>query len=242
MLQTKFLTTLISFLIALSFVGCAEAGPQDVNQAEVEAIIKNYLMEHPEIIREALIELNEREDRASIVAVKNELHNDSRDYSYGPKNAKVTVVEFFDYNCSFCKQSTDWLQQVMKEHPNDVRVVFKELPILDRRTRTSRNAAKAALAAGRQGKYNEMHVMLMGGTNLDDKFINSSATKLGLNLQQFKKDMADPKLDEQIEDGLVLAASIPGLTGTPFFVINDKFLASGNTDALQNMLDTALSN
>ena len=241
--KLKLSTVLASALLFASMAGCAEAGQKSepANKAEVEKIVREYLLENPEVIEEALVLLDERRDRQSIVAVAQELRKDKRDFSIGPKNAKVTVVEFFDYNCTYCKQSTEWVQSIVKKYPNDVRVVFKELPILDRRTRTSRNAAKAALAAKKQGKYLEMHFALMDGTGLNEKFITSTAMKLGLNLKQFEADMANPKLDEQLEDAMILANQIPGLTGTPFFVVNDKFLASGNTVALQALLDEALA-
>ena len=141
----------------------------------------------------------------------------------------------------FCKRSTGWVQDVIKKHPNDVRVIFKELPILDRRTGTSRNAAKAALAAGKQGKYTEMHFVLMDGTALSDQFITSEAVKLGLDMKKFKKDMESEAFDEQLEDAMILANRIPALTGTPFFIINEKFIASGDTVKLQKMLDDALA-
>lgn len=241
--KLKTITILASALLFASMAGCAEAGQktEPANQAEIENIVRAYLLENPEVIEEALVLLDERRDRESIVAVAKELRQDKRDFSVGPKDAKVTMVEFFDYNCAFCKQSTAWVQSVIKKHPNDVRVVFKELPILERRTQTSRNASKAALAAKKQGKYMEMHLALMDGTALSEKFITASAVKIGLNMTQFKKDMADPKLDEKLEDDMYLASRIPGLTGTPFFVINDKFLASGNTDALQSLLEEALT-
>jgi len=241
--KLKITTVITSVLLFSTIAGCAEARQktEPSNQAEIEQIIRAYLLENPEVIEEALILLDARRDRDSILAVANELHKDKRDFSVGPKNAKVTMVEFFDYNCSYCKQSTAWVQNVMKKYPDDVRIVFKELPILERRTKTSRNAAKAALAAHKQGKYMEMHLALMDGTALNEKFITSAAVKIGLNLEKFNADMADPALDEQLEDGMYLASRIPGLTGTPFFVINDKFLASGNTAALQAMLDEALS-
>lgn len=245
--KLKITSLLASTLFFTSLAGCAEAGQKSeqtldlADKVAVEKVVREYLLENPEVIEEALALLDERRDRKSIVAVANELRKDKRDFSIGPKNAKVTIVEFFDYNCSFCKESTAWMQSVIKEHPKDVRVVFKELPILDRRTRTSRNAAKAAMAAHKQGKYMEMHLALMAGTDLNEKFITSTAVKVGLNLKDFEADMANPKLDEQLEDGMFLASRIPGLTGTPFFVINDKFLASGNTDVLQALLDDALS-
>jgi len=241
--KLKTTTLLTTTLLFSSMAGCAEAGQkaEPANKAEIEQIIRAYLLDNPEVIEEALVLLDERRDRDSIIAVADELRKDKRDFSYGPKDAKVTVVEFFDYNCSFCKQSTAWVQNIVKTYPDDVRVVFKELPILERRSKTSRNAAKAALAAGKQGKYMEMHLALMEGTALNSKFIKSTAIKIGLNLSEFEADMASPDLDEQLEDAMYLASVIPGLTGTPFFVINDKFLASGNTQALQIMLDEALT-
>jgi len=241
--KLKTTTMLTTVLLFSTVAGCAEAGQkaEPANKADIEKIVRAYLLDNPEIIEEALLLLDERRDRDSIIAVANELRKDKRDFSIGPKDAKVTVVEFFDYNCSFCKQSTAWVQNLVKRYPDDVRVVFKELPILDRRSKTSRNAAKAALAAHKQGKYMEMHLALMEGTALNSKFIKSTAIKIGLNLSEFEADMASPDLDEQLEDAMYLASVIPGLTGTPFFVINDKFLASGNTQALQVMLDEALS-
>jgi protein-disulfide isomerase len=234
----KTTTALTLALVLSSLSGCAEAGPAD--RVEVEKIVKEYLLENPEIIREALVVLQEREDRQSIANVAKELRNDPRDFSVGPADAKVTMVEFFDYNCTYCKKSTNWVQQVMKKHPKDVRIVFKELPILDGRTRTSRNAAKAAMAAQKQGKYLEMHLALMDSSVLSKDFINKTAKKLELDMTKFEADMKDRANDEQLESALILANRIPGLTGTPFFVINDEFLASGNTRALQIMLDNAL--
>ncbi len=235
--------TTLTLLLPIT-VSCAQADEPatSLSQVQIEKIVKSYLLENPEIIREALILLDEKEDRQSIQAVAKELRHDNRDYSIGSKNAKVTIVEFFDYNCGFCKKSTPWVQEIMAKYPKDIRVVFKELPILDRRTQTSRNAAKAAIAAHKQGKYAEMHFALMEGTGLSKNFIAAAAKRIGLNMKKFEADMQNADVDAQLEDNMYLASRIPGLTGTPFFVINDKFLASGNTEVLQAMLDEALAN
>ncbi len=237
-------TFISATLLFSSLAGCAQANqkPAPANKAEIENVVKSYILDNPEIIEDALRLLAEKRDRQSITAVGQELWFDKRDFSIGAKDAKVTLVEFFDYNCTYCKRTTDWLQDVIRKHPNDVRVIFKELPILERRTKTSRNAARAALAAKRQGKYSEMHFALMDGTNLNEKFINSAAIKLGLDMKKFHADMKTDAVEEQIEDTMFLASRIPGLTGTPFFVINTKFMASGDIAALQNMLDEALRN
>ncbi len=239
-------TTSAIAMIAMttSFSGCAQASEDKtaLSKSEIEKIVKTYLLDNPEVIRDALVILDEREDRQSIQAVAKELRHDKRDYSIGNKNAKVTIVEFFDYNCTFCKRSTGWVKEVMEKYPNDVRFIFKELPILERRTRTSRNAAKAALAAHKQGKYSEMHFALMDASDVSQKFINSTAIKLGLNMKQFEKDMKSEDLDTHLEDTMYLASLIPSLTGTPFFVINDQFLGSGDEAKLQSLLNEELAN
>ena len=239
----KFITATALSVSLLAITGCTQAGQsaaQDVNRANIEQIIQEYLLENPEILREALIELDKKEDRASILAVADALYKDPRDISIGPKDAKVTVVEFFDYNCGFCKTSSEWIKNVMDKYPDDVRIVFKELPILDGRTKTSRNAAKAALAAGRQGKYSTIHFSLMAERSLTEDRVLQITEKAGLDMEQLKKDMEDPKLERQLQDGLLLANRIPSLTGTPFFVINDDFIAGGNVKALDEMLQKAL--
>ena len=149
-----FLTTTIA-AIGLMTASCAEAGPTTtMSKAEIETLVKEYILENPEIIRDAIIKLQEKEAvqeqeiyRESIVSAKDALENDPRDPAIGPADAKVTIVEFFDYNCGFCKRATPWVEEAAKKYGDDVRVVFKELPILDDRTKTSRLASRAALAA-----------------------------------------------------------------------------------------------
>jgi len=132
------------------------------------------------------------------------------------------------------------VNKTIAAHPNDVRVIFKELPILDGRTKTSRNAAKAALAAHRQGKYLEMHTALMEASGLTPERIKSVAKDVGLNVKKLEKDMQDPELDVMLEDTLILANRIPALSGTPFFIINDMMIAGADTDRLQASLEAAL--
>ena len=239
-MKTFAATAIALALVAVSGCAQAESKGRDMKRGDVEKIIKEYLMENPEILREALIELDKKEDRAALAAVSDALFKDPRDVSIGPKDAKVTVVEFFDYNCGFCKQSSDWLKGVMEKYPDDVRIVFKELPILDGRTKTSRNAAKAALAAARQGKYSTMHFSMMNERSLTEDRVFALAEKAGLDMDKLKKDMKDKELDRQLEDGLLLANRIPALTGTPFFVINDDFIAGADKSKLDAMLEKAL--
>lgn len=229
-------------LSLLAFSGCAQATTSQGSpeRAEIETIIHEYLMQNPELVRDALEELERREEAAIMQSVQDAVARETRDMTVGPKNAKVTIVEFFDYNCGYCKRSTEWLNDVIDKHPKDVRVVFKELPILDRSTKTSRNAAKAALAAGRQGKYREMHFALMKASGLTADRIDTIAKKVGVDVAKMRKDMTDPEMEKYLEDTFGLASTIPDLTGTPFFLINDQFFAGADTDTLQEILDEEL--
>lgn len=225
----------------MSISSCAQAGPgPDVKEDDVKRIIKEYLMENPEIVRDALIELDRKEEAAAMAAVTNELRNDPRDIVIGPKNAKVTIIEFFDYNCGFCKRSTDWVKTTMEKHPNDVRVIFKETPVLDRSKKTSRHAAKAALAAARQGKYKAVHFALMDERGLTKERIRKIVEKAGLDMKKFDADMKDVQIEKHIEDTLDLAKRIPALSGTPFFMINDEYVSGANTPRLQDILEQEL--
>lgn len=234
------LIPLILALPLLTTSACAQDSRPKMSKTEIREIVREYILEEPEIIREALAELDRREKAQAMAALNPLLYDDPRDFSIGPKNAKVTVVEFFDYNCSYCKHTNAWVRSTIDKYPNDVRVIFKELPLLDRRTKTSRNASLAALAAARQGKYSAMHFALMNESNLAPERVESLAKKSGVDVEMMKKDMKDDKLSEQIEDVFDLARQIPELIGTPFFIINGEYVAGGDVDRLNVLLKTAL--
>ena len=242
-----FLMTSIA-AIGLMTASCAEAGPTtNLTKAEIETIVKEYLLENPEVIRDAIIKLQEKElaqeqesYRESIVSAKDLLENDPRDPAIGPSDAKVTIVEFFDYNCGFCKRATPWVEDAVDRYGDDIRVVFKELPILDDRTRTSRLAARAALAAQRQGKYSEMHFALMEQQRLSGDIIRETAEKIGLDMRKYEADLADATIDQHINDTLQLADRLPALTGTPFFVIGDEYISGANTARLEELVKDKL--
>ncbi|MEP6343389.1 MAG: DsbA family protein [Maricaulaceae bacterium] len=233
----------VAALSVLSLTACGQADASGkLDRTEVEQIVKAYLLENPEILREAFQALEVKEEKAALDSVRDDIFKDPRDVAIGPKNAKVTIVEFFDYNCGYCKRSTEWVKDVIDEHGDDVRVVFKELPLLDGRTKTSRYAAKVALAAARQGKYSTVHFSLMSERSLTKDRSLKIAEDAGLDMDLLKKDLEDPALERQINDTIVLAQRIPSLTGTPYFLINDEQVSGANTPELQRLLDEALSN
>lgn len=239
-MTTRLLAT--SLLIPLMGVtACADQGTPKYSKDEMRQIVREVLLEEPEIVRDALEELERKEELAVFAAIEDDLYNTSTDPVIGPKDAKVTIVEFFDYNCGFCKQSTDWLREVTEKHPKDVRVIFKELPILDRRTNTSRYASLAALAADRQGKYAEMHFALMDERALSTARIDAVAKEIGLDMDQYKRDMEDDVLAERLEENFITARRIPMFSGTPFFIIGEGYVAGADTRQLDALLDEALN-
>ena len=195
---------------------------------DIENIIYNYLLENPEIIFEAVdkFRANEREMEDKLFSKKYDEHkddllNDESSPSVGPKDADVIIVEFFDYNCSYCKQAFYDVQAIIKEDKN-VRVIFKELPIL---TPGSKTAAKWALAAHKQGKYWEFHSKIMKSPSKDERTMEKIAKELDLNVKKLKEDANSQEIENAIEKNLDLTNQL-GIRGTPAFIINDS-LARG---------------
>ncbi len=136
----------------------------------------------------------------------------------GPADAKITIVEFSDFQCPYCKRGKDNMEQVMKMFPNDVKIVFKQLPLSFHSK--AKPAAKAALAAGKQGKFWEMHDLFFDNQGqLGDQYFEDKAKELGLDIEKFKADMASPEIEAQIEAESKLAAE-SGISGTPGFFVN----------------------
>ncbi|HRI09715.1 MAG TPA: thioredoxin domain-containing protein [Nannocystaceae bacterium] len=143
--------------------------------------------------------------------------------AFGPADALVTVIEFSDFQCPFCNRVTPTLQEIKKNYPQDVRVVFRQLPLgfHDR----ARPAAKASLAAAQQGKFWEMHDKLFANQKeLTDQNFEAWAKELGLDTDKFKKDMADPSLEKMIAEDEQAAAKF-GARGTPAFFVNGRFVS-----------------
>ena len=136
----------------------------------------------------------------------------------GEPTAKVTIVEFSDFQCPFCQRGASIMDDVLKEYPKDVKVAFKNLPLPFHEK--AKPAAKAALAAGKQGKFWEMHDLLFKnqGALGDDLFVKF-AGDLGLDVAKFKADMASPEVAKAIDDDAEMARSL-GVNGTPGFFVN----------------------
>jgi protein-disulfide isomerase len=196
---------------------------------EIEKIIYNYLMENPQVIFEAAdkYRANEEEIQARMFneklgQYKESLTKGPYSPSIGPDDADITIVEFFDYNCGYCKKAIDDIQGLIKDDKN-VRIVFKEMPIL---SPASRTAAQWALAANKQGKYWEFHQKLMTYRgNKDEKALEKLAKDAGVDVKKLREDLKDPEINKQIDNNLEITRDL-GIRGTPAFIINN-FLARG---------------
>ncbi|MGZ3277129.1 MAG: DsbA family protein [Caulobacteraceae bacterium] len=195
-----------------------------------------YLDKHPEVINEAAqrYEMKRRQEAmaqsAKAIALRRaSVERDPRDFVANP-NGKVTVVEFFDYRCPYCKASLPAIQSLILQNP-DIRFVFKEYPILpdaDGKVGVSLRAAEAALAAARAGKYQSVHDAMMAMKPLDDAGIAKALRDNGLDPATTVANADD---DRHIKDVRDLAMAI-GANGTPTYVVGDTMIAGNSMDEL----------
>ncbi|MGB3625825.1 MAG: thioredoxin domain-containing protein [Henriciella sp.] len=233
-------------LIALT-PACAQGDVDATDKEAVQEIVRDYILENPEIIEEALIALSQKQAAAEEDAVRqaiddnrDAIFNSDADYSVGPDDAEITVVEFFDYRCGYCKRSLDWTMALPDDYDGNVRVVFKEFPIL---TAESEKAALAALAAGEQGKYAEMHSELMtldNSTGFDADDIDAAAERAGVDVDKMRADMGSVRLQKVVADNKSLARKL-SVNGTPAFFVGDSFVSGANEAGVNAAIREALA-
>ncbi len=218
----------------IAFLGVSSgAFAQSANEAaglteeQVQTIVRDYLRENPEIVIEAIEayqtkqRLAEQQHREQALASKrNQIFEDPMAPTNGVTDADVTLVEFFDYQCGYCKKVFPDILAIM-ESDKKLRVVFKELPILGPE---SVIAARGAIAAHKQDKYMAYHQALMDMRGkLTEQRILQAAAEAGLDMTRLAKDMAAPEVDEYLRSNLKLAQEI-GVTGTPAMFVGKQFI------------------
>lgn len=228
MIRKTFAAALFTSAIALGVTSQAQAQALTPDQADaVRKVVREYLMEHPEVIVDAMEALREKmnaqaetDAKKAVIAHKETLYNGKDDPVSGNPKGDVTVVEFFDYNCGYCKLVTEPMTEAVKTD-GKVKVVYKEFPILGEDSMT---AARVALAAKKQGKYDEVHRAFMKFRGkLDEKAIFRLAGEAGANVDQLKKEMMAPEIDVQIKKNIELAHAL-NIGSTPTFVVGDRIL------------------
>src|SRR5712692_7989971 len=220
------------FAVALALPTAAPARAQSFTndqRGEIERIIREYLLAHPELLQEVMNELEKRQTAADAekhrTAVKEHaatIFNSPRQVTLGNSQGDVTVVEFFDYNCGYCKRAMTDMLDLMKSDPK-LKVVLKEFPVL---SQGSVEAAQVAVAVRMQDpggkKYLDFHQKLLGGRGAADKARAMAAAKeAGLDTARIEKDLASPEVRATIEENFKLAEAM-GMNGTPSYVIGKQ--------------------
>ena len=219
----------------------------DQQKTELQSIIREYLVQHPEVLQEAMAELEKRQVAAEAektkAAVKNNaqtLFDSSRQVVVGNAQGDVTLVEFFDYNCGYCKRALTDLTDLMKDD-SKLRVVLKEFPVLGP---GSQEAAQVAIAARMQDKsgkkYFDFHQRLLSGRGQADRARALAAAKeAGFDMAKLERDMASPEVKATIEENMKLAEQL-GLNGTPSYVVgSDVVVGAVELEALKGKVKAA---
>lgn len=199
----------------------------DSESEQIKGLVREYILENPEIIAEAITLLqakqeNEKAERqqAKLLELQPQLQNPPEQTIIGNPDGNVTVVEFFDYNCGYCKSMFETVQESLRDN-DDIRLVLIEFPILGPNSIT---ASKAALAARKQDLYGPFHqAMILHRGGLNEATIMTLARGVGLNIDQLKEDMKDPELDKIISKNRELAQQLE-INGTPAFVIGSSLV------------------
>jgi protein-disulfide isomerase len=222
-------------LVAASVAAPPPAAAQERGEAELEALILDTIRANPEIVMEAVAILQAREAEAAAAAAEGALSAllptlvAAEDAVVGGNpEGDVTLVEFFDYNCGFCRRAHPELEAALAADP-EIRVVYREWPILGD---GSVVAARAALAAREQGLYVPFHDALMTASGrLDERAVMEIAAEVGLDADRLRADMEAPAVEAHIAESMRMAQAL-GFTGTPSFVIGEE-LVGGMIDAGQ---------
>ena len=218
-------------ILAIFVSGCSTTakGPQTttLTQEPTDAAIERYIRAHPEVIEQSLqgllakreAELRDHQ-KSALVTKQQELVRDPASPVSGNPKGEITLVEFYDYRCGFCKKAASAVTELQKVDPR-VRVVYKDLPILGE---PSELAAKAALASQAQGKHQAFHEALLAShADMTKESILKIAVKVGLDAKRLEADMTNPKWQTVIDRNRALAREL-GISGTPGFIVGNELV------------------
>jgi protein-disulfide isomerase len=223
------LPAVIALALGAAPPAASAQGFSDAQRGDIETIVKNYLIAHPEVLEEAMNELSKRQaaaeaakHEASVASNAETIFNSPRGVVLGNKDGDVNFVEFFDYNCGYCKRAMADMLDLLKTDPK-LKVVLKEFPVL---SQGSVEAAQVAVAVRMQDpggkKYLDFHQKLLGGHGPADKARAMAAAKeAGLDMARLEKDLTSPEVKATIEENFKLAEEM-GMNGTPSYVIGKQ--------------------
>lgn len=214
-----------------------EAPAMAMNKGDVEKIVRNYLLENPEIIFEAVDRMKSKEGEQRMSGLRDaakthasQLFKEAEPIVAGNPKGDVTIVEFFDYRCPYCKKAKKTMVDLLKQD-GGVKLILKEYPIL---SKESELAAQAAIASLAQGKYWDFHLALIEAEDLSEEGIFAVAKSTGLDVTRLRADMRNPKVAARLAETQKLGQAI-GVDATPTFFIGDQPFAGALT--LKEMQD-----
>ena len=207
----------ICLVITTMVPSLARADLDAADRDTLNSIIEDFIRNNPEIVRDTLIALAAREEAERKQTGLAKVRDDQGDPVMGNANGTITLYEFSDYNCGYCKRVFEPIQQLVRDNP-DVRLVIKEFPIL---SQSSLVAAKAAIAAEMQGKFGDYHIAMMTYRGqITDAVVMRMAAQAGVDVEQLKSDMESSKTMAIIQRTREAAAALE-INGTPGLVVGD---------------------
>ncbi|WP_375399068.1 DsbA family protein [uncultured Sphingomonas sp.] len=210
----------LAALVGAGGMWLATGGAAGGNRAQVEAVVHDYVLAHPEIIPEAMDRLRERETAKVIAVNRAAILTPIGSAWAGNAKGDVTVVEYLDFNCGYCRASLPLIGQLIAAD-RGVKIVYRELPVLSAESET---AARYAIVAARAGRYKALHDALYAGGPLTEQSMEAAIRAAGLDPARVKAAAATPDVDQAIKANLALMRPL-GMTGTPSWVIGDHVLS-----------------
>jgi protein-disulfide isomerase len=239
----------VAFALVYGFIVALHSGPvraaeiPTVQREAIEGIIHDYLLHNPDVLIEAVRGAEEKLNREADAKAetvlsdrRREIFDDPATPVGGDPRGDVTIVEFFDYRCPYCKQVLPSLQALLSED-HKLRFLYKEMPVLGPASVT---AARAALAAQRQGKYEAFHNAMMATKGqITEETIYKVAGSVGLDVDRLKQDMSGPEIGQALKTNLALADAL-NIRGTPGFIVGNHIVPGAvDLDTLRNMVAEA---
>ncbi|MDE8653818.1 DsbA family protein [Novosphingobium album (ex Liu et al. 2023)] len=201
----------------------------------IETVVHDYILAHPEILPEAMDNLQAKQGRAQLSGVRKEVETPFPGAVMGNPQGTVTLVEFTDFACGYCRRSVADVDALIARNP-DLRIVIRELPILSPQ---SADAARMALAAAEQGKYTAFHKAMFAAGQPDPATIEAAARAAGLDMARARATAASPRVERELNDNVELARQL-GFGGTPSWVVGDAMIAGAvGMDQLSQAIATA---
>ena len=196
------------------------------DKAAIESVVHDYLLEHPEVLPAAMQALQKKDDIKRLSGIRAEVERAWPGQILGNPQGKVTLVEFTDFACTYCRQSVADVEALIAANP-DLKVVLRQLPII---APESADAAKMGLAAAEQGKYAAFHKAMFAAGRPDKASIAAVAKSVGIDLARASRVIADPRIEDELSRNIEIARQL-GFNGTPAWVIGDTIISGAVGEA-----------